>query len=218
MTNRTSRDTGRSTARRTGRRLPALLVAGALLALAGCSATPGSGDGVNELAVRRADAMRLIERAQQLAQQGKTEEAIRAYQESITQSPSIAVAWNNLGELYMRQQQYADAVSSFERAGDLEPQDPRPPYNAGVAYQKNGWAQDALGKFAEALERDAGYLPALRGAVRSAEMLNLADRPTLDRIKRATMTETDETWRAYFERQRFRVEHGLSQQAEAEKS
>jgi len=203
--------------RRTTRRLCTLAALGALLTLGACTATPGAGDASNDLALRRGEAMRLIERAEKLAAAGKTDEAIHTYQESITQSATIPVAWNNLGELYMRQQQYADAVSAFERGGDLAPSDPRMPYNAGVAYQKVGYAHDALDKFDKALGRDPGYLPALRGAVRSAEMLNLADRPTLERIKRASMTETDPDWKAYFERQRFRVEHGLAQQAEAEK-
>lgn len=191
-----------------GRGAGALLTLGALLA-GGCAATPGEGAGVDEYAQRRAEAIRLVDEAQRLADAGKTDQAIEAYQRSISRSATIAVAWNNLGELYLREQRFADAVSAFERAGELEPTDPRPPYNAGVVYQQKGWANDALGRFDQSLERDPAYLPALRGAVRAAEMLNRSDRATLERIKRATLTETDPAWAEYFERQRFRVENGL---------
>ena len=177
-------------------------------ALPGCDmvptrATPSIGE-------RRAAAMELVRQGEKLAAQGKIDEAADTYRAAISESSSVSPAWNNLGELMLRQGKYADAVSAFETAADLEPRDPRPVYNAGVAYQQAGWAEDALDKFSRALERDESYLPALRGAIRSAEMLSRADRVTSERIKRATLQETDPEWKAYFERQRFRVESGLT--------
>ncbi len=190
-------------------RRTALFAAGLALALTlgACTVTPGPSEAIQmDQGERYARALELIEDAQRHAERGRVGEAIDAYKASIEMTPSIAAAWNNMGELLMAQHQYSDAVTAFERAGDLSPTDPRPPYNAGVVYQNQGWARDALERFELALDRDENYLPALRGAVRAAEYLQVADTSTLDRIKRATLSESDEAWREYFQRQRFRVE------------
>lgn len=182
------------------------------LGLGACDVTPTAGDDVVQLdqGERYTQALELIEQAEQLAERGRVAEAIQAYQSSIELTPSIASAWNNLGELLMSQNQYSDAVTAFERAGDLSPTDPRPPYNAGVVYQNQGWSRDALERFELSLDRDPNYLPALRGAVRAAEYLQLSNTSALDRIKRASLSETDDAWREYLQRQRFRVESGLN--------
>ncbi len=195
---------------RTARMTFAALCSALALTLVACAATPHAGDtpGIDQ-GERYAQALELIEDAQRLTDRGRTAEAIEAYRRSIELTPSIAAAWNNMGELLMAQNQFSDAVTAFERAGDLSQTDPRPPYNAGVVYQSQGWARDALERFELSLDRDENYLPALRGAVRAAEYLQLSNTATLDRIKRATLAETDEAWRDYFQRQRFRVEAGL---------
>ena len=190
------------------RTLALLLAALAALAPAGCETAPTLDEPALR-AQRHEEAMALIEQAERHADAGRADDAIAAYQEAIAASPRIAAAWNNLGELLMQRDRYADAVSAFDTAANLEPGDPRPLYNAGVVYQKQGWAFEALKKFELALGRESGYLPALRGAVRSAEMLNRADTSTLTHIRNASLIEADPVWRDYFQRQRFRVEAGL---------
>ncbi|MEQ8770160.1 MAG: tetratricopeptide repeat protein [Phycisphaerales bacterium] len=197
-------------AARTRRSIPLAAGISLALALGACTVTPGASEAMQmDQGERYARALELIEDAQRHADRGRVGEAIEAYKRSIEMTSSIAAAWNNMGELLMTQNQYSDAVTAFERAGDLSPTDPRPPYNAGVVYQNQGWARDALERFELSLDRDPNYLPALRGAVRAAEYLQLANTATLDRIKRATLSEGDEAWREYFQRQRFRVEAGL---------
>ncbi|GJM19396.1 MAG: hypothetical protein DHS20C14_16090 [Phycisphaeraceae bacterium] len=185
-------------------------VAAAVVLLAGACNVQPTASGPDLAQQRYTEALALIEDAQSLADRGKTEQAIEKYQLAIGANPRIATAWHNLGVLLMGGGSYADAVSAFERASELDPADPRPLYNAGVVYQSQGWARDALSRFELALDRDPTYLPALRGAVQAAESLQISDAQTIDRIKRATLAESDETWRAYFQRQRFRVEAGLS--------
>ena len=46
----------------------------------------------------------------------------------------------------------------------------------------------------------------MRGYVRAAEMTGRADNRLLEIIQRATLMETDEAWKDYFLRQRYRVE------------
>ena len=194
------------------RTLAALLTAWAtalaVLAPAGCEVAP-TRDESGLRAQRHEEAMALLEQAQRHADAGRTDDAIAAYQQAIAASPRIAAAWNNLGELFMQTDRFADAVSAFDTAAGLDPADPRPLYNAGVVYQRQGWALEALNKFELALGRESGYLPALRGAVRSAEMLNRSDTSTLTHIRTASLIESDPVWREYFQRQRFRIEAGL---------
>lgn len=155
---------------------------------------------------RRSESIRLMRQAERAAEKGRELEAIDLYKQAVGASGDLYAAWNNLGELLMRQENYADAVSAYQVAADLQPQDARPLYNIGVAYVEVGWAEEALEYFKQALDRDPSYLPALRGAVKSAELLRRADDATLDLVRRGLLRETDDRWRVYFERQRFRVE------------
>jgi tetratricopeptide (TPR) repeat protein len=152
-------------------------------------------------------------KAQQLADQGdkarglgNTDRAIELYRESIEYSADYADVWNNLGLLQLEKGEYDKAISSFTMAGELDPTDPRPPTNIGITNLRAGWAEYALQDFHRALEITPSYLPALRGAIRSADLLGRAEFEDLERVRRALLAERDEQWRAYFERQRFLIE------------
>jgi tetratricopeptide (TPR) repeat protein len=119
---------------------------------------------------------------------------------------SLHNAWNNMGTLLMDKGNYADAVAAFQVAADLMPADPRPQYNMGIAYQRNGWGEEAFRHFALALERDPSHLPSMRGYIRAAEMTGRADERLIQVIRAAMLRDTDEQWRNYFQRQRYRVE------------
>ncbi|MCA9303895.1 MAG: tetratricopeptide repeat protein [Phycisphaerales bacterium] len=197
----------------------ACLLLGALLAAPlGCSSTQtrsGSKDGKSDpvaaySARRQAEALEHIRKAEALEAAGKNDEAILEYRAALETKNDMFAAWNNLGHLLMKKENYADAVSAFQVASRLQPGDPRPEYNIGLAYQRVGWAQDSFLHFELALDRDPVYLPALRGAVRSAEMLGQADQQVLDFIRSAQLRETEEQWKTYFQRQRVRVESQLS--------
>ena len=155
---------------------------------------------------RRGEALEISRDAERLARMGKTDDAILRYQEALAISGDLSGAWNNLGELYMRRGDYADAVSAFGVASGLTPTDPRPLYNTGLVYQKGGWADDAIEHYAQALTRDPNMQEALRGHTVAADMLGRADDRTLEHIRRGLLRETDPQWREFFERQRFRVE------------
>ncbi len=162
---------------------------------------------------RHADGVRAAREAERLAQAGRIDEAIEKYQEALAHSGDLQGAWNNLGELYMRRGDYADAVSAFGVAAELVPSDPRPLYNTGLVYQRVGWARDAMSNYAAALERDPSMQEALRGHAVAADMLAHADERTLDYIRRGLLREKDPEWRTFFERQRFRVEAQMRSEA-----
>ncbi len=191
--------------RHTARYATILTLAGATALLGACAAKKRD-PALLTIEDRRGEALEISRDAERLAMMGKTDDAILRYQEALTISGELAGAWNNLGELYMRRGDNADAVSAFGVASGLTPSDPRPLYNTGLVYQKVGWAKDAIDHYAEALSRDENMQEALRGYAVAADMLGQADDTTLEYIKRGLLRETDPDWREFFERQRFRVE------------
>ncbi len=195
------------------------LAAGALLLLplgpggAGCAASPRGRAPVGEIDPalataqrRRQEALDHYQKATRLAQDDQSDQALSEYRRALELDDQLYAAWNNMGQLLMARGNYADAVGAYQIAAGIEPTDPRPEYNIGLAYQQVGWAQDAYDHFERSLTRDPNYLPALRGLVRSAEMQGRGDEELLNLIKQAQLRETDEKWREYFRTQFFRVQ------------
>lgn len=159
-----------------------------------------------EMQRSRAKAIEYFQQASELHENGEYDKALDKYRESIEQDNTLFAAWNNMGQLLMQQKNYADAVAAYKIASDLQINDPRPDYNIGLAYQTIGWGKESYTHFQRSLDRDPNYLPAIRGAVRSAEMLGVGDQRVLDFIQNGQLRETNDQWREYFDRQRFRVE------------
>ncbi len=153
----------------------------------------------------RTQAIELFREASQLHENGEIEKALAKYRESIVMDNTIFAVWNNMGQLLMEQKNYADAVAAYKIASDLQQSDPRPDYNIGLAYQTIGWGNESFTHFELSLDRDPNYLPALRGIVRSAEMLGQGNQKILGYIRNGQLRETDDQWRQYFDRQQFRV-------------
>jgi len=157
-------------------------------------------------AAQRTQALRYVDQAQTAAKKGKNDEAIGFYQQALRLSTSLDGAWNNLGVLLLDRKSYQDAIFAFGRAADLNPGDPRPMTNIGIAYSRAGHAEKALRAFEDALVRDPNWIDALRGAAKSAKLLRIADEKSLDRIMHALLIEPDDEWRMFFERERFRIQ------------
>lgn len=157
-----------------------------------------------------------MKRAEDLAGQadaarlaGRSEQAIALYRESIEYSADYPDVWNNLGLLLLERNELDKALSAFTMAADLDPVDPRPRTNIGITNMRAGWAEYAINDFRKALEITPSYLPALRGAIRAADLLARAEYEDLERVRRALLAERDEQWRAYFERQKYVIESRL---------
>lgn len=148
-------------------------------------------------------------KALNLSAKGKTDEALEEYRNALDLDDQLYAAWNNMGQLLMDEGNYADAVAAFQIAAGIEPTDPRPLYNTGLAYQRVGWASDAYASYERALIRDPAYLPAMRGLTRSAEMMGTANTALLQVIKEGQLQERDEQWRDYFRAQYQRVQNLL---------
>jgi tetratricopeptide (TPR) repeat protein len=181
---------------------------------AGCKShqTAASKTGVvvnNTDAAGMQSALQLAAEAETAWKAGKDDRAIELYQQSLAQSQDLAFVWLNLGTLLMKKDNFLDAAEAFKSAADLSPNDARPFYNLGVVYQKTHWEQTALEYYIKALERQQNYLPALRGAVGTGQMLVVVDEEALKRARALLMIETDPAWRRVAETEQLRIENDL---------
>ena len=189
----------------------AMLLAVLALAPAGCSGnkqgwTPPAGVAQSPGA-DFARAETLAARAQRAEQDGRTDEAIALYRECVAAYREFPAAWNNLGRLLMEQGDGLEAATALRVAADLSPSDPRPVYNLGMLWQQRGYMDDASRFYAQALERDENYLPALRESIYvDRHERNHIDEHVARRIRRALLLETDPQWLAYLQREKIRVD------------
>lgn len=190
----------------------AAVLGGVLVVGSGCESgqNRSTADLVDAQAENQATGYRLAREAQEQAERGESDKAIQTYTSALASWRQMPAAWNNLGVLYMEQQNYADAVGAFKVAADQSQSDPRPLENIAVCYLRSGWASDSLRYFGMSLERDPNRIESLRGAVRAAEMVRVRDEATLERIRRALLVESDPKYRAYFERQQQLVSAALA--------
>lgn len=193
-----------------------VIAAGCLLGAVLFSASCASGSRHPRAPLQDSEPRR-IEDAHRLAyaasQQEDPEQAILQYRAALDVYREFPAAWNNLGLLLMKQERLLEAEQAFTTAAELSATDPRPVYNRGLVWFTRGYVQEAREFFNQSLERDANYLPALRGSIRSDRLLNEGDHNTLERIRRALLLEQDERWREWMELQRIRVESTLSERS-----
>ncbi len=192
-----------------------LLAAGVVLPTIGCSSssTRSGSNNINEIdpamayaRQRHVDALEHYNTASQLHLDDKPDEALAEYRIALELDNKLFAAWNNMGQLLMAEGNNQQAMNAYQIASGLEPTDPRPEYNIGIIYQKLGWAKDSYEHFEMAIARDANYLPALHGVIRSAEMLGIGDAKILNYIRNAQLRETDDQWREYLSTQHYRVQ------------
>jgi tetratricopeptide (TPR) repeat protein/thiol-disulfide isomerase/thioredoxin len=66
--------------------------------------------------------------------EGRTEEAIRCFQEALRSSPDHLIALNNLGNAYRGQKSWENARKTFARALEVSPNDPEANYGLGMVF------------------------------------------------------------------------------------
>lgn len=158
-------------------------------------------------ATRVLEARELALRAQQAERAGRDLDAIDLYRRALALSRDLHAAWNNLGILLMRQQQYLEAKEAFTIAADLAPTDPRPVANIGQIYLDLGYDERALEYFDRALARDPDFLPALRGAILSSRRLARGDPRAPEWVERALVLETDPVWVDTLRNEKLRLDN-----------
>ncbi|HEX2838591.1 MAG TPA: tetratricopeptide repeat protein [Phycisphaerales bacterium] len=188
------------------------------LTLGACArGTRSAGPSLEMGAQSAARARELAAQAQAASKGGNLDKSIDLYRMSLAQSPDFGTVWHELGIVLMKRRADTDlvqAAQALKQAQTLLPSDPTPSYNLGVLYQVQGFEEDALKHYEEALAIDPYHMDALRGAARSGKVLHKSDPAALDRLKRAQMIERDPTWRDLIVRERIRVENDLREASE----
>lgn len=87
-------------------------------------------------------------------ERGKSEEAIRIFQDIVTTYPRHNLAHYNLGQLYLKKGQLDQAIKSLKRTLEISPGSANVLVDLGLAYEKKKDKQKALEAFTYALAYD----------------------------------------------------------------
>ena len=79
-----------------------------------------------------------------LKDQGKLEEAIKAYKKALSFKPDYADAYNNMGNALQEQGKLEEAIEAYNKALSLKPDYAEAYYNMGVALQEQGKLEEAI--------------------------------------------------------------------------
>jgi protein O-mannosyl-transferase len=145
------------------RNLKIVLVAGAILALAGFSIdafiqTTYWRDGqtlwTHTLDCTKDDATAHNNLGFVLAQKGQMSEAVPHFQKALEIDPDYTEAYNNLGDVYYFNQQMDEALACYQKAAQLAPDDAGIQNNLGLALVQKGRLDEAIGHFQKAVSLD----------------------------------------------------------------
>jgi tetratricopeptide (TPR) repeat protein len=106
----------------------------------------------------QAQADTAFERAGEAESKGQWVQAEHYYRQALAWNPALAEAHNNLGNLYIRQQQMSAAISEFRAAMVLNPNYAMVRNNLGSAYFLIGEEELAIQEFIAALRLDGAYV------------------------------------------------------------
>ncbi len=95
-----------------------------------------------------------FEKGNELSQQGRFEDAIKAYQKSVEQNPLSPTAHYNLGIAYKNLQEFEQAVSAFKKTVELEPFHLDARLSLGNVYNRLNQWEDAIGHLNIVVHRD----------------------------------------------------------------
>jgi tetratricopeptide (TPR) repeat protein len=146
------------------RRWTAAVLAGALLATAGCRSDPPLGPYMPPSEADR-DTARAEDLNREAADLMKSD-PVRAealLREALAADLFFGPAHNNLGVLFLEQEKLYEAAGEFEWAKKLLPGHPDPRVNLALVMELAGRTEEALASYEAALEVWPNYLPALQG-------------------------------------------------------
>lgn len=111
-----------------------------------------------------------------LSQQGRNEEAIRDYQQTLALDPRFARAHNNLGKLQFLAQDYQNAERSWLKALHYEPTLAEVHNNLGRLYVNQGQFPKAITSFTNATEQRRDYFKAQYNLAQVYSMVGETDK------------------------------------------
>jgi Flp pilus assembly protein TadD len=93
-------------------------------------------------------------------EKGRTDEAIRQYQEALRLKPDYAAAHNNFGIALFSKGQMDEAISQFQEALRLKPDNAEAHNSLGVVLVRKGQTDEAIRSYQEALRLNPDYADA----------------------------------------------------------
>lgn len=95
------------------------------------------------------------------AREGRTDEAIRDFQQALKLSPDHLIALQNLGNAYRQQRNWNEARKAFEHALAIHPEEPEANYGLAMVYAQNNDSENAYKYLQLALQFRPDYPEAL---------------------------------------------------------
>jgi len=95
-----------------------------------------------------------------LEAEGRPEEAIKYYLETVTKYPHYADTYVNLGNALVSVGKTEEAVRQYRKAAKLDPGNAKAHYNLGLVYQRRGEFEKALAHYRRALQLKPDYAEA----------------------------------------------------------
>ncbi len=134
------------------RSILSLMLAGALLF--GFYGYSGAGEYRKITEAQLKEALKHEIRANKLDDEGKLDEAIKEYEESLELNPYSISCLFNLGLAYLKAGRNAEAIYTYQRAIDLAPDDAELYKLLGIAFIKNGEREKAIAAWEKSLALD----------------------------------------------------------------
>lgn len=89
--------------------------------------------------------------------QGRNEDALRGYRKLLSAKPDHAVAWLRMGTVLRDLSRYDEALEAFQKAAELDPDDPAAHYHAAAAHALRREREKMLEALARAVRHDGEF-------------------------------------------------------------
>jgi tetratricopeptide (TPR) repeat protein len=106
---------------------------------------------------------KLIEEGLGYEQDGKWDDAIRAFSRAVALNPRSAEAFIDMGDTYMSAGKYKEGFAAYQQAVHVAPWDADAHYSLGAAYNDMAQYGDAFKPFVQAINLDPNYAEAYYG-------------------------------------------------------
>ena len=183
-----------------------LLILTSVCLVAGCAMRSGSPyqtpQAVNRNSLR---AQELTREAAELLDRDP-QKAERLLREALTADLYYGPGHNNLGVIYLKQDQLYEAANEFEWARKLMPGHPDPRMNLALTLERAGRIEEALATYDTALEVYPNHLPTMQALCRCQLRHNRSDDRTGDFLNEIALRGETQEWRVWARQQMTRLQ------------